>query len=335
MKNGLLIHRTNPDTNRFNIGDYIQSLAAAQFFDKIDVYVNREKLNEYNGDDIKLIMNGWFMHCPGNWPPSSKIYPLYISFHLNSIAKEELLKEESINHFKLFESIGCRDIDTVKLLNSKGIEAYFSGCLTLTLSLKYKNDKRNNKIFFVDPYYYREKNKHFSYLLTLIKHYKVIKEISLKKYKTKTLRSLIHTAAFYQQYIKVFDKNTLLNAEFISHQVTDNFDSEESKFAFATSLLHEYSKAKYIVTSRIHCALPCLSFETPVVYIDNVNQSEESYCRLNGLRDLFNIIENDRGKMINKITHGKITSNSIFKNKSDYLVYKNKLIKRCTEYSQR
>lgn len=335
MKNGLLIYRTNPDTNRFNIGDYIQSLAAAQFFDKIDMYVNREKLNEYYGDNLKLIMNGWFMHCQENWPPSPKINPLYVSFHLNSIAKEKLLNEESINHFKLFEPIGCRDNDTVKLLKSKGIDAYFSGCLTLTLSLKYKNDIRNNKIFFVDPYYHKEKDKYLSYLLSLVRHYKIVKEISLKKYKNKTLKSLIKTAAFYQQYIKVFDKNTLLKAEYISHQVTDNFDSEESKFEYAKSLLNEYCKANYIVTSRIHCALPCLSFETPVIYIDNVNQSEESYCRLNGLRDFFNIIKNDRGKMINKITHGKITSDSIFKNKSDHLVYKNKLINVCTEYSQK
>ena len=46
MKNGLLVYETNHSINIFNIGDYIQSIASAQFFDdKIDCFVNREKLN--------------------------------------------------------------------------------------------------------------------------------------------------------------------------------------------------------------------------------------------------------------------------------------------------
>src|SRR5678816_3622094 len=80
---GLLTYLAWPE---YNAGDYIQSLAAARFLPKVDKYVNREKLNEYNGPPLKLNMNGWFMHRPSNWPPSEMIDPLVTSFHLNSKA---------------------------------------------------------------------------------------------------------------------------------------------------------------------------------------------------------------------------------------------------------
>ena len=39
MKNAILVAST---TTRINIGDYIQGIAAAQFFDKIDYYIERD-----------------------------------------------------------------------------------------------------------------------------------------------------------------------------------------------------------------------------------------------------------------------------------------------------
>ena len=55
MKKGLLIYKSK--NNYFNIGDYIQSLAARQYFnDKIDVFLNRECLNLYGGENVKIIL---------------------------------------------------------------------------------------------------------------------------------------------------------------------------------------------------------------------------------------------------------------------------------------
>ena len=62
--------------NSKNLGDYIQSIAAKKFIDEDAICIDREKLNTYNGDKVKLIMNGWFMQNPNNWPPSNKIKPL-------------------------------------------------------------------------------------------------------------------------------------------------------------------------------------------------------------------------------------------------------------------
>ncbi len=64
VKYGLLTYRTE------NIGDEIQSIAARQFLPRVDVYVERDSLNNVVSDEkIKLIMNGWFTHKPENWPP--------------------------------------------------------------------------------------------------------------------------------------------------------------------------------------------------------------------------------------------------------------------------
>src|SRR5689334_8740930 len=122
---GLLTYLASPE---YNAGDYIQSLAAAQFLPRIDKYVNREKLHEYKGTPLKMILNGWFMHRPGNWPPSKDIDALLLSFHLNSQAKG-MLTPEGIEWFQKQGPVGCRDEYTRDVLNAAGIKTYISGCL--------------------------------------------------------------------------------------------------------------------------------------------------------------------------------------------------------------
>ena len=64
-----------PAMGKQNLGDFIQSLAAKQFLPHVDEYINREELSEYNGKPVKMIMNGWYMMRPENWPPSEVIDP--------------------------------------------------------------------------------------------------------------------------------------------------------------------------------------------------------------------------------------------------------------------
>ena len=88
---GLMTYLAWPE---YNAGDYIQSLAAAQYLPRVDKYLNREKLSEYKGEPVKLIMNGWFMHQPECWPPSKQIFPLLTSFHINAEANDKMLKSK-------------------------------------------------------------------------------------------------------------------------------------------------------------------------------------------------------------------------------------------------
>lgn len=135
-KNGLLV--CAPSSRRKNIGDYIQSVAAEQFWDHIDCYCEREALNEIqSGDRINLIMNGWFMWKPQNFPPANCINPLFVSFHIVPLFKKTFFTPETIEYLKRYEPIGARDVGTQRLLESYGINSYFSSCLTLTLGMKY------------------------------------------------------------------------------------------------------------------------------------------------------------------------------------------------------
>ena len=335
MINGLLIYNSYDD--RFNIGDYIQSLAAQQFFsNEIHNYINREELNNYYGEKIKLIMNGWFMHEPNNWPPTRDIYPFFVSFHINSLAAELLLKPESLKYLKKWEPIGCRDKKTVELLEQKGIKAYFSSCLTLTLGLDYSSKGIRNGIYFVDPYFEvcRDLRSIIKYGYHLILNFKKIKIISDKLYKQFNIKSIIKSVAFYSDYQKVFDSSIIEEMIFVKHIVKESdFDSEKGRFEYAKELLRCYSKAKLVVTSRIHCALPSIGMNTPVIYVENTEQKETSFCRLEGIKELFNIITYKKGAMeIIFDNLKKIYLNTSVLNKKDFIKYKDLLITQCREF---
>lgn len=324
MKQGLMVVSTPPI---INIGDYIQALAAKQYFNKIDCYIERERLSEYTGDKVKMIMNGWYMVEPQYWPPSNQIIPLFISFHINSLAKDKMLQENSIKYLKQHEPIGCRDIDTMNLLKQKGVNAYFSGCLTLTLNQTYKSNKRGNKIYFVDPAINIARNDKLSMikaLVYLIGHFCKIRRL-MKKFRNYKQRSgmWLVAAAFYKTYSKSFTDDFLFNAEYIDHEspeIGQKYKTHEDKFRRAEELIKMYSEAACVVTSRIHCALPCLSLETPVIYVKRGEQSQTSACRLNGLSDLFNIMVQDNNNLIPyfEIKKGKIDIYNFPKNKESY-----------------
>ena len=69
-----------PNISGVNIGDYVQALASSQFLPHIDGFIDRdEDLKDYAGEPCKVIMNGWYMHLPQNWPPSDLIDPLFLA----------------------------------------------------------------------------------------------------------------------------------------------------------------------------------------------------------------------------------------------------------------
>lgn len=156
-RNGLICYTYNnakPEVGyysprKMNIGDYIQSLAARQFFSKIDTYVDRDSLSEYKGSKINLIMNAWYFLWRKNKSFSNQFNPLFVAFHINN---PEDITSETLTYLKQHEPIGCRDYQTRDFLKAHQIKAYFSGCLTLTLGKTYrvKDSESTNRVYFVD-----------------------------------------------------------------------------------------------------------------------------------------------------------------------------------------
>lgn len=340
MKNGLLVY--TPLNGRFNIGDYIQSLAAKQFFDEgIDIFIDRDRINSYQSTEpVKVIMNGWYSHNPENWPPSSSISPLFVAFHVNETVKEHFLSDKSISYLKKYEPIGCRDYNTQQILLNKGLKAYFSGCLTLTLGMTYKSTQQDNIIYVVDPIYLFDKKigSLLKYTTTLLLHYDSVKTIMEKNVGTvflekKGFASLLKMAAFYQLYTKFVEPSVLKNATYVNHEYfADDFLDDNEKFKKADEILRLYSRAKYVITSRIHCALPCLGMEVPVVFVYNENDSILSSCRFGGILDFFNSISFNKKGKIKSFASTLLSVNSHFKNKENYKKYKDALISRCCNF---
>lgn len=330
-----------------NIGDYIQALAAAQFLPHADGFIQRERLKDYNDETCTVIMNGWYMHHPEQWPPSNKINPLFVALHINATAAEKLISEESIRYFKKFQPIGCRDYFTRDLLASKGVEAYFSGCLTLTLGQSYQAKERENKCYFVDPFI-PKKGKIIDeiyntlWLATHWNTWNAIEKITKKLPYKKHFKKRIHACRLYRAYINLFTPETLLEAEYISHLnkgYLSNYETDQDRLEEAARLVNKYARARMVVTSRIHCALPCLGLGTPVILTESREQSKKKACRMGGIRELFNIV------IFNKIGGGggietnfpfnrdqKISISTAPANKNSWKKYAATLIETCKEF---
>lgn len=320
MNYGLMTYAENSKT--FNIGDYIQSLAAKQFLPRVDEYINREELASFNGEKTKLIMNGWFTHNASNWVPSESINPLIISFHINNTAAPFMLDEKGISYLKKYQPIGCRDYFTVDLLKAKGIEAYFSGCLTLTLdSYRVEDSLRNDDIYIVDPLYgFPNKDR----ILFNTKTF-------LKGVLSKEIFEMGQSKQFMKQ---IFTEELMSSAIYIKQEVPANIYTEDEKFKLAEELLNKYARAKLVITSRIHCALPCLALGTPVIYINGFDSFVDS-CRLDGLQQLFNRIDINRvdKKIENNFGHsGKIGSDIKLVNPIAYLRLAEEMKKKCKNF---
>jgi hypothetical protein len=223
--------------NTSNLGDDIQTLAAINYLKKHNInefeYINREELSKYSGPNVHLIMNGWFMHNINNFPPSKHITPIFVSFHC---ANEKLISN-SIKYFKQYEPIGCRDLTTVSMFKKYGINAYFTGCLTLTFD---KVNDKNDDIYIIDV-------NTCNYIP------KVNLDIASIDYK----EHIIHD--IYDESIK---------------------NNIHKRLEIAEALLNKYGRAKLVITTRLHCALPCRAFGTNVKFIHRDFNSDKRFIGL-------------------------------------------------------
>lgn len=338
MKNALLRYDAKGGTYK-NMGDYVQSIAAKQFVGDDAILLEREHLHEYTGEQVRLIMAAWWMHYPDNWPPSDKITPLFISFHITPDKAKKMLSDKGVAYLKKYQPIGCRDKGTQRLLEEKGIDAYFSGCLTLTLGAVYQHNPCENNVVFVDPYFDMPSLKNpvslIKPLCTLLSSFNDIKKISRKKYPSNSLKALIKTAAFYQSYSKQFSKDLLINADYYTHSAYEpSFESEKEKFDYTDSLLRAYSQAKFVVTSRLHVSLPTVAMGVPTLFVQN-EKIPRSPGRFEGLLEHVNIIEYKNGywRGLNGFELPKmVTVEFEFKNKNTHIELARKMTEACEKF---
>ena len=235
-----------------NIGDDIQTLAAIDLLHKNDITrytcVEREELNNYNGEPLALIMNGWFLHNLQNFPPSDKIKPLFISFHCEY---EELIREHR-KYFQKHEPIGCRSLSTVSMFHKYGIDAHLDGCITLCFD---ENPEKEDYI--------------------------CVSDVDSTFEKAFRNRSDIN---YWVDWSKDFDRYK--NIIYVTHEKSGlTKQHTHQRLARAETLLDLYKGARLVVTSRLHALLPCRAFNTNAKFIHPYYNSDN---RFSGLENIIN-----------------------------------------------
>lgn len=365
MKKYLLI--SMPVGKTKNIGDYVQILAARQFYDKVDGYIEKEELSNFKSDDgnkVKVIMNGWFLWKTENWPPSNDIEPLFVSIHFSPLVIKDILSKKI--YLESHSPIGCRDLGTLESLKKEGVDSYYSSCLTLTLGKTYSYDGHRKGVYFVDPFFYIPSKadisiKKIAILLSCFaKRMPLIVSLARREffkcygsswgYESYVggikgfIKSLFKATCFYMAYKTKFTDEIIKSANYVLHIVPIDPEkpyTNEDWLNMADAYMKKYMKAELVVTSRIHAALPCLAMETPVIFMNSerLNSKSTSFNtpgRFDGIVDLFRtmIVKETEILTYDKDlgSLGKIGIKTIFKNKDDWKKYANDLSVKCSKF---
>lgn len=98
------------------------------------------------------------------------------------------------------------------------------------------------------------------------------------------------------------------------------------KFQYAKCFLNAYQSAAAVITTRLHTAMPCLALETPVLLIDDSNDTD---IRFWGLGDLVRKSSSDYYLKNMDL----FDVNNIVPNSNEYLDYRTKLINQCEKFT--
>jgi hypothetical protein len=245
-----------------NLGDHIQIISGLRMLSRLGVeptrYIDRDNeiqsvpgLTELDGT-VGILLNGWFKSNRAEWPPHPQLAPLILGFHIRPFQCPELMSGASVEFFRLHQPIGCRDVYTENLLRSKGIEAFTSNCLSLTLSRRIEHPTTQTEVFVVSR----------------------------------------------DERIKDYIPQSIGPYNFVNHYSgSSDFVANMSR---AEELLETYrSRAKLMITTLLHCALPAIAMGIPVVVFYPINNAaghasdQERFSSLEGLAHVYDFEEID------------------------------------------
>ena len=220
--------------NTHNIGDDIWAYAQSLFYPHIDYLIDNTSLYKFrskNDEDVATIIGAFVEPRNYEWCflPPSNIIPFFTGAYFRSTMWEFLQNAQIIRYLKAFAPIGTRTTAIAEKFKDLGIDAYYSGCVTLTFPEMKK--RSGGYICLVDvPEYvedYVRKNVGNNIEIKIITH----------------------------------DLPNLGEEIFLKHREL----SIEERFEKVRELIQIYADARCVVTSKLHCALPCLTQHTPVL----------------------------------------------------------------------
>lgn len=236
MKYGLITFKETE-----NIGDDIQSYSAIRFLPQIDYYIEREKMDLFvpnKKEQVITLMNGWFLHSKLNFMLSPYIYPVFISTHISGYESWGI-KLEHIN-----------DYSVEKLKKYEPIGCRDTGTEQILT-------KKNIKAYI-------------SGCLTL----SIQADKNVKKEDKICIVDIDKEA---EDYIKsnMSDEKIIKRTHKLNKSKNSQLSWKE-RFDNVKKLLDDYQSSKLVITSRLHCALPCLALGTPVLLLYD---AEKAYTK--------------------------------------------------------
>lgn len=214
-----------------NIGDDVQSYAAKRFLPTVDYVIDREALDTFDshGEVVKAIMNGWYMYSKFNWPPASVIDPLWVAMHISENDYFGIGE-------RFLEGIGGDYLRHYAPIGARDVS---------TLEMLERNHipaYLSGCLTLTIPQFDNVEKTNEVLLVDLDEKSEAIVR---KMYPAENFQSVTHN----------------VNAEEYSAL------SAEDRLQRVEKLLRRYQGAKCVITSRLHCALPCLALRTPVLLV--------------------------------------------------------------------
>lgn len=228
MKYGLIVFSKTD-----NLGDDIQSYATMQHLPRVDYIIERENMSAFVPNDrnkVAVIMAGWFLYSHLNWPPSPYIYPLNVSMHFDTYYSKYL--GNSLEKNMVLEGYGAQ------WLNSNGpvgVRDYFTLNLLSGFGI----------------------NSYFSGCITT----------TLKKFPDVTKHDEIIAVDISKQMTEYVKRHSNKKVTVKTHKLKMESLPLKERFLLVEKYLKLYQGASLVITSRLHAALPCLAFGTPVLFI--------------------------------------------------------------------
>ncbi|WP_162252321.1 polysaccharide pyruvyl transferase family protein [Caulobacter sp. Root655] len=255
----------------------MQSLGAVRLLGGVDMYLDREGLHDIVASrEVLLVAAGNLSEeMPIGWGPQPPIRPLYIGTRLSP----HLMTPEFVAHLKAQGPIGARDPATLELLRAHGVESYFSGCLTLTLQTSPPVKRQGVILVDLSDAAMAGLPEHLSRDALLVDHVRApgggmfVRPLNAARHADEPSRweAMVGPRSGWKGLSTIED---LAHApESAPAMLFPRLDRWEDnlravhELSHAQALLELYAGAELVVTSRLHCALPCLALGTPVVLI--------------------------------------------------------------------
>ncbi len=245
MKYGYMFYqkplRPQMKTRPVNLGDPIQSYAVKNLYREMGIAeedivpVPRYDVSNYSGEECVCVINSAsnyeeLAYDSHFMPPSPKVHAIPMSLHLH-----RALPEDELEFYRTCGGVGCRDLHTVKYLKSLGVDAYLSGCLTLTLPRRTAAQaQKADKIYLLDA------------------------PGDVMKIMPPEIKNEAITLSNILRFENPGNSNRI--------SIEDTY-AEHRKGEERIALLRD--TARLVITSKLHVASPCLAMGIPVILAKN------------------------------------------------------------------